>query len=394
MLRRFIGVLLIGAMLFAGISLPVASVVAQDGPQGFTSYQLNMRSGPGATYDVITILSSNTGLILEARNADTSWVLGHTEDGVFRGWVASLYLYYQDGFSPVRLPVSEEVVNYTPAASAGADSAADANVVAVDAPSSEGLAPSGVNETLESLPIVPSVSGYMRTIFERGQALGNQANVVTKVGECNSMSWAFLAPFNDGNYDLGAYGYLQNAISQATFVNPSAAALDGYTSLSVLDPSWADPSMCSGLAPLECEYQRSKPSVAFIMLGMHDVHFMGVGEYEQAMRRIVEISLDHGVIPVLTTFPVWPDGDGRTQARFDFNTTLVRLASEYGVPLMNFWRASQSVQHSGVGVDHVHITERGDLWTSFNGDEYQYGMTMWNLVALQTLDQIQRVAIN
>jgi hypothetical protein len=389
MLRRFIGTALIIAMVFALWSLSVQPASAQDGPQGFTSYQLNMRTGPGSSHAVITVLEPNTGLILEARNADTSWLLGHTVDGAFRGWVASLYLYYQNGFAAVRLPVSDEVIDYTPPAPAAPNNTGGAN-----APSGGEFPPSGVNQTLESLPIVPTISGHARTIFQRGQALGNNPDIVTKVGECNSMSWGFLAPFNDGNYDLGSYGYLQNAISQATFVNPSAASGCGYTSVTVLDGAWADPSMCSGLSPLECEYERSKPSVAFIMLGMHDVHFIGVGEYENAMRRIVEISLERGVIPVLTTFPIWPQGDGRTQSRFDFNMTLVRLANEYDVPLLNFWRAAQSVEHSGVGEDHVHITERGDMWTSFNGDEHIYGMTMWNLVALQTLDQIQRVAMN
>ena len=72
----------------------------------------------------------------------------------------------------------------------------------------------------------------------------------------------------------------------------------------------------------------------------------------------------------------------------------MNLAREYDVPLMNFWRASQSVEHSGVGVDHVHITERGDNWTDFNGEENQWGMTMWSLVGLQTLDQIRTNAMN
>ena len=395
MLRRLIGIILILVLFCAIWSVPGGLVTAQDSAQGFTSYQLNMRAGSGPSHAVITILDPNTGLILEARNADTSWVLGRTEDGVFRGWVASLYLYYQDGFSAVRLPVSDEVIDYVPSAPPGPVGPNGSNNTSIDtnSPSGESLPPSGVNGTLESLPIVPVVSGHARTIFQRGQALGNKTDVVTKVGECNSMSWAFLAPFNDGNYELGSYGYLQNAISQATFVNPSAASGCGYTSVTVLDGAWADPSMCSGLSPLECEYERSKPSVSFIMLGMHDVYFINVGEYENAIRRIVEISLDRGVIPVLTTFPIWPE-DGRTQSRFAFNETLVRLASEYNVPLLNFWRAAQSVEHSGVSVDHVHITERGDMWTSFNGDEYSYGMTMWNLVALQMLEQIQRVALN
>jgi uncharacterized protein YraI len=370
-------------VLFAGFML-VGQLVAtaQSEPDARTSYQLNMRTGPGMDYDVVVTLSADVGIVFEGRNADMSWLLGHTEDGAYRGWVASLYMYYREGFSAARLPFSNEITAYQAPPAGGV------------APSAEGLPPSGLAPSLESLPIVPAISANARTIFQRGQALGNNAHVVTKVGECNSMSWAYLVPFNQGDYDLGAYGYLQRAISGTTFVPNSAAAGAGYTAATVLDPAWADPGLCAGLSPLECEYEHSRPSVAFIMLGMQDVHFLSAQQYEQSMRRIIEISLGHGVIPVLTTFPIWPDGDVRTLYRFEFNTILVNLAREYDVPLMNFWLAAQSVQHSGVGVDHVHITERGDNWTAFNGDESQWGMTMWNLAALQTLDQIQLNAMN
>ena len=59
---------------------------------------------------MIAVLPVNTGLIFEARSADSSWLLGHTQDGVYRGWVASGYLVYAEGFAAVRLPISEEVV--------------------------------------------------------------------------------------------------------------------------------------------------------------------------------------------------------------------------------------------------------------------------------------------
>jgi hypothetical protein len=378
-----VGALCVGFMM---VGQPVAT--AQSEPDARTSYQLNLRTGPGIEYDVVATLPTNMGIVFEGRNADKSWLLGHTEDGAYRGWVASLYMYYREGFSAARLPFSNEITAYQAPPASFAPPAGEV------VPSAEGLPPSGLAPYLESLPIVPTISANARTIFQRGQALGNDARVVTKVGECNSMSWAYLVPFNQGNYDLGAYDYLQRAIAGTTFVPTSAATGAGYTAATVLDPAWVDPGLCAGLSPLECEYERSRPSVAFIMLGMQDVHFLSAQQYEQTMRQIVEISLERGVIPVLTTFPIWPDGDIRTQYRFEFNTILVRLARDYDVPLMNFWLAAQSVPHSGVGVDHVHITERGDNWTAFNGEESQWGMTMWNLAALQTLDQIQLNAMN
>ena len=386
--------LVMGLALVTMIQPFQGPAVAQEGPEAYTSYQLNMRAGPGAEFGVVATLAPDVGLVLEGRNADMSWLLGHTVDGASRGWVASLYLIFSEGFYAGRLPVSDEVLPYQAPVAPAPAASGDAPAGIPAAPNAEGLPPGGLAPQLEALPVVPAISANARAIFQRGQALGNHPQVVTKVGECNSMSWAFLAPFNDGNYDLGPYGYLQRAISSATFANPSAATGAGYTAATLLDPAWADPGMCHGLSPLECEYERSRPDVAFIMLGMQDVHFLSAAQYEHAMRQIVEISIDRGVIPVLTTFPVWPYGDEKTQQRFAFNTILVNLAREYDVPLMNFWLASQSVQHSGVGVDHVHITERGDTWTSFDGDEYAYGITMWNLVALQTLDQIQLNAMN
>ena len=390
MSRKAIAVIGVLFVLATSIAAGSFHAAAQAEPDGYTTYQLHVRTGPGTNFAVIATLPSRTGLIFEARNADMSWLLGHTEDGTVRGWVASLYFHYRDGFAAMRLPTSEETVAYqAPAAPAAPDESVNSRP-----PTTEGLPPGGLAPDLEAIPIIPAITANARAIFQRGQSLGNNAHVVTKVGECNSMSYAFLNPFNTGQYDLGQYGYLQRAITNTSFVNPSLATGAGFTAATVVDPAWGDPARCPGLSPLECEYQRSKPSVAFIMLGMHDVHFLNAQEYEQAMRRIIEISVAHGVIPVLTTFPVWPDGDVRTTNRFTFNTILVALSREYDVPLMNFWLASQSVQHSGVSVDHVHLTEIGNNWTSFNGDQFQYGMTMWNLVALQMLDQLQQNAMN
>lgn len=393
-LRRWLSVGVLIAVIVGGLGIsPVTH--AQDGADAVTQYQLNMRTGPGLDYDVLTVLASQTGLTLEARDADASWLLARTADGAHRGWVASLYLTFGDGVNALALPLSDEVMPAPPPViaeppasdpSGAADSAND------DAPISpaDGAPSASQAPHLDAIPLVSGVGPRTRTIFERGQALGNDPTIVTKVGECNSMSWAFLRPFNVGAYDLGDYGYLQSTIDAFYFVENSAATAAGYTSAQVLDSFYADPGRCRGLAPLECEYQDSRPSVAFIMLGMQDVNFLTSQQYTDAMREIIELSIEYGVIPVITTFPVWADGSGKTNQRIIFNTILVNLAREYGVPLAHFWKASQDVQNAGVGVDHVHITERYDNFCSFTGEQFAYGMDMWNLVALQTLAAIQQ----
>ncbi|NDJ75102.1 MAG: hypothetical protein GYB65_02495 [Chloroflexi bacterium] len=359
---------------------------AQEGPDGTTVYQLNMRTGPGTNFIVITILDPNVGLVFEGRNEDMSWLLGHTLDDTFRGWVSSLYLNYTPGFTAARLPVSAEIIDFqTPAPAAPVSAPGEAP--AAPQPQVTGIAPA-----LEAVPVVPSISSTVYSIYARGQELGNNANVFAKVGECNTMSHAFLVPFGTGQYDLGQYAYLQRTIDFFTtesFTADSRAAAAGFTCSTVVDAAWSSPGCPGGLSPLECELDRLKPSVVIVMLGTHDVFFLTPQQYEQNMRTIIQTSIDRGVIPVLTTFPTWPgDYPERAQNRINFNTILVNLSREYGIPLINFWLAGQSVDHAGVGEDFVHLTERGDNWTSFNGDEYVYGFTMWNLVTLQTLDAL------
>lgn len=96
--------IIILTLLMTLIAIPASA----QGADGWTVYELNLRASPNG--DVIGTIPVNTGMIFEARNADMSWLLGHSTDGVYRGWVASGYLNYAEGFAAVRLPVSEEIV--------------------------------------------------------------------------------------------------------------------------------------------------------------------------------------------------------------------------------------------------------------------------------------------
>lgn len=139
MVRKLMLFALAAALVLAAVFGSGGRPAAAQGPDAWTSYKLNMRTGPGGTYAVVATLSGKTGLVLEARNEDTSWVLGHTEDGTYRGWVASLYLEFRDGFyAPNVLPESTEVVpgGAVPGAIAAPAAAAEEQVVPVAAESS------------------------------------------------------------------------------------------------------------------------------------------------------------------------------------------------------------------------------------------------------------------
>jgi dipeptidyl aminopeptidase/acylaminoacyl peptidase len=125
------------------VMLAAIPVLAQ-GPDGWTVYELNLRASPNG--NVIGVIPVNTGMIFEARNADMSWLLGHTTDGVYRGWVASGYLAYAEGFAASRLPISDEVV-----AAGSAPPAPPAAGEAAPAPAESGVKPDG---TIEAMTLI------------------------------------------------------------------------------------------------------------------------------------------------------------------------------------------------------------------------------------------------
>jgi hypothetical protein len=157
---------------------------------------------------------------------------------------------------------------------------------------------------------------------------------------------------------------------------------------------------------LECELRRSKPAVVLVMLGLLDVYWFTPGQYEHYMRQIIESSIENGVIPVLTTFPTTAGNagdaagdyggaiafDDRAAYRLEFNTVVVNLAREYGVPLLNLWRAAQTLPRSGFReADFIHFWEPDDagVWGDLNGGQNQCVFPMWNLIVLQMLDELR-----
>ncbi len=122
---------------------------AQDGPNAWTAYELKLRAGPGTEHAELAVLPAGTALVLQARNADTSWVLGTTADGAQRGWLAALYLSYADGFAAWGLPVSGEIVGAgAPAAPPAADSAP---------PAADSAAPAAPGSVTASTPYALNV---------------------------------------------------------------------------------------------------------------------------------------------------------------------------------------------------------------------------------------------
>ncbi|MBN1286555.1 MAG: SH3 domain-containing protein [Anaerolineae bacterium] len=341
-----------------------------DGNTAVVGANLRLREGPGEEYATVKLLLKGAAVTVEDKS-NPDWVRVLTADGS-TGWVSTCCITY------------------------GASAAAAPNPGAREA---ELIA------KLSAVPIVPSgISGRVRQIFAQGQAMGNRPGVFSKVGDCMTQFHAFLIPFGAGEYTLGGYAYLQPTIdffnatearygSANSFVNESMVAEGGFSAPSVLDPLWAKPDHCqAGETPLACEYRLLKPGVAIILFGAVDVHYLPPAEFGRYLRQIVDVSIAHGVIPVLNTIPA--NKEYMWAGILELNSVVVDIAQEYGVPLINLWRATQDLPDGGIDTsDYLHLSFKGDRWASFTGDEQRWGYTLRNLVTLQTLDMLRAAVL-
>ncbi len=230
---------------------------------------------------------------------------------------------------------------------------------------------------------MPTVSDHAREIYERGVALGRNAQAFAKVGDCGGTPSWFLGPFDGAPdlYRLGDYGYLQDTIAYfaGSFARESVASRPGFNASSIFSSLWADTEQCKpNEGPLICEIRVTNAAYAFIMLGANDVWHQD--EFEPQMRRAIEDLIERGVVPILAT-----KADDIEQGGY-INATIVRLAQEYDVPLWNFWAAVQHLPDHGLDSDGVHLTFAGNRFD--DPKAMSRGWPIRNLTALQALDAV------
>lgn len=363
---------------------PAAPVATGQGISGSTRAIVNLRSGPGTGFDVLSIVQANQTVVFVGRNQSSTWLQTLISGGQM-GWLS--YTFVNADGNVTSLPV----------VGAGAPLPQTQSATAIE------QAPQSAQAN--TMPgVIPSISGTARQIYLRGQQLGNNAGVFAKVGDSITASNLFLNPIGNGGARLNEYAYLQPVIdffSQTpardhfSFANTSLAARGGWTSFDVLDPQRAVPGICNyGESPLVCEYRTNHPSVALIMLGTNDLNWVNGTDFRNNMERIVQTSIDMGVIPVLSTIPDQPLSYAAGRVA-EFNGIIMDIAAQHDIPLWNYWLALQGLPNQGLSGDSVHPSYDPSTAETgiFDANGLRYGYNVRNLTALMVLDAVWRGAM-
>jgi hypothetical protein len=247
--------------------------------------------------------------------------------------------------------------------------------------------PSLKPDAWQSMPIVPVPSETARRIYYAGLGLKNDPHAFSILGDCLSLPGNLFGEMGNGpnHYKLGPYTALEPAVEwfSDSFGRYGITRVNGFNTAAVLSPLMANPMECqTDESPMACEYRVHHPSFAIIALGTDD-NTSSPEAYEERMRKIIEYTIDQGIVPILAT-----KADNR-EGNHAFNRIVASLSYEYGLPMWNFWAAVQPLPLHGLIDNRGHLT-----WADPDDLSSEFGMTravpVHTLTALQTLDSVWR----
>lgn len=379
------------AALVVNFSLP-GNAHAETPTAGLTVREATLYALPDYAAPMTTV-PPQTALYVQGRTDTAHWVL--VEIDSLAGWLPTSAVAMDALLYELPITAQQRVsLNWTDFPLAADDEALVAQVM-----------------RLAQTPILHNFeSPRLHTIFAWGQSLGRRPDVFIKVGDSNTTSGDFLRPFGKatGGCQYGEFAYLSETVAHFdavpthrrpwvnSFDSVNLTALNGLSTSSLLDPLWAPGGgLCTAEETLiPCEVRIVNPSVAIILIGLMDLEYIEVGQYAINLHEAVGLTVDAGVIPVLTTFPVLPDypheRDSWWGKSIALNNAILDVAEDYAVPVINLWAASQHLPDYGIGPDRTHFKHVVGEFCNFTGAEQTIGGTLRNLLTLQALDLLRR----
>lgn len=232
-------------------------------------------------------------------------------------------------------------------------------------------------EDWQDWPILPELSPAMQAVFKQGQEMGRDPHVFSVLGDCQSAPTYFLAMYDEDRYTLTEdQQALQETIDwyAGSFAHRSVTVENGLNAASALNPLWAmtHEDCESSETPVACEIRLSNPSLILVSLGTNWLPSASYEDYLNYLNQIVDIILEQGVIPVLSTKADNGEGD------YNRNLAMAQVAYDRQLPLWNFWAAVKDLPNYGLDKD------RQNAYLNYQGWDVR------NLSGLELLDTLRR----
>jgi hypothetical protein len=195
-----------------------------------------------------------------------------------------------------------------------------------------------------NLPVIPSINLNVSEIYKKGQLLGNNPNAFSIFGDCLSRPAEFFGVFET---DQAAFDKLSPELQQTvinftgSFNRESPTSQDGTTPGALLWIQWhrGEYGCTFSETPVSCELRIHRPSFVLIQIGTHFE-----SRNTEYLRTIINQLLTAGVVPILATKADNRELDNR------INRDMALLATEFDLPLWNFWAALSGLPNRGLYV--------------------------------------------
>ena len=245
----------------------------------------------------------------------------------------------------VRVSVTESVYSTAPpptirvSASPFVISSDSPSPVSTDTPITPTLDPTN----WKTWPIISTViDPSLKNVYQRGLSLGNDPRAFSIFGDCQSRPGDFFGVFETDEATIQSLSpELRETVVyfNGSFNRESSTTQDGTTPGALLWDQWHRGQYGCTFAetPIECELRTHRPSFVIIQVGTHFE-----SRNTEYLRKIITQLLDAGVVPILATKADNREKDER------INRDMALLASEYDLPLWNFWAAVSDLPNRGL----------------------------------------------
>jgi lysophospholipase L1-like esterase len=237
-------------------------------------------------------------------------------------------------------------------------------------------------------PVGPALAAQWQAI---AGATPRRANVFSKIGDSITVGAGFLHCFAGDAVRLDGRAALQATIDHFRAGDAGGSTPFDRTSLAAT-VGWSVQSALRGSpSPVEREVSAIDPRFAVVMFGTNDIENDNPSYYGDQMRTLVDLLLDQGVIPLLSTIPPRDDRASSDAEVPTYNTLVRALAQSRGVPLMDLHRRLTPIPGHGLAGDNLHLDSAGAGSCDFRPDGLTGGNNVRNLLTLEALDRVRRV---